>query len=118
MHDPAERASTVRTAQHSLTLLPRVEEFLQVYWATVGTFNANPSSVALANELNVFVYDRAFVERVDTLFQLDRSRSKKMTAEDLDARGATHKLRDYGALQAMKALDFLTGPRPPRDSHP
>lgn len=85
-------------------------------WATVGTFNANPSSVAAANELNVFVRDRAFVERVEALFQLDRSRSKVMTVEELDGRSTAHKLRDYGALQAMKALDFVAGPRPARDS--
>jgi len=61
---------------------------------------------------------RAVVERVDALFQLDRRRSKRMTVEELDQRGTLHKARDFGALQALNALDFIAGPRPGRGSHP
>ena len=86
-------------------------------WCTIGTFNANPTSVAMANEVNLFFFDPAVVERVEALFQLDRQRSNKMTIEELDRRGTLHKIRDFGALQALKALDFIAGPRPTRDSH-
>jgi cardiolipin synthase len=85
-------------------------------WCTIGTFNANPTSVAMANEVNLFVFDRAFVARVDALFRLDLARSKEMTVEELDARGTAHRIRDFGALQALKALDFIAGPTPGRGS--
>lgn len=84
-------------------------------WATVGSFNANPSSVAMANELNVFVNDRAFVERVEALFQRDVGHSRQVTLEERKQRPPMRRLADYGALQVLKALDFIAGPRPPKD---
>lgn len=88
-------------------------------WCTVGTFNANPTSVALANEVNLFVHDRAFVARIEALFQYDLRRSRKLTVHELAHRSPIQRLADYGALQMLRALDFLSGPRPsPRDSKP
>lgn len=85
-------------------------------WCTIGTFNANPTSVAMANELNLFIRDREFVARLDALSAVDFSRSKRMEIADLENRTAKQKLSDFGALQVLKALDFVAGPRPPRDS--
>lgn len=85
-------------------------------WCTIGTFNVNPTSVAMANEVNLFVFDRPFVARLDELFALDLSRSRAMRKEELDERSVAQKVQDYAALQALKTLDFVAGPRPPRDS--
>jgi cardiolipin synthase A/B len=87
-------------------------------WCTIGTFNANPTSVAMANELNLFIHDPKVVAKLEELFQLDAKRSKHITVEELDERDTKQKVVDFGALQVLKALDFIAGPRPARHSSP
>lgn len=84
--------------------------------STSTSTSANPTSVAMANEVNLFVFDREFVARLDELFALDLSRSRAVRKEELDDRSVGQKAQDYAALQALETLDFIAGPRPPRDS--
>jgi cardiolipin synthase A/B len=85
-------------------------------WCTVGTFNANPTSVAMANELNLFVKDKSFVAAVEAQFEKDLAQSKPVTKEELAKRPASEKVTDFAALQALRTIDFIAGPRPQRDS--
>ena len=84
-------------------------------WCTVGTFNANPTSVAMANEVNLFVWDRTFVAAVADQFARDLARSRRVTKEDLAARPVHQKVVDFASLQALRTLDFVAGPRPKDD---
>jgi cardiolipin synthase len=50
-------------------------------WCTIGTFNANPSSMALVNEINLFVFNPSFVGRVARLFELDTRSCREVTEQ-------------------------------------
>ncbi|HEU4538753.1 MAG TPA: cardiolipin synthase B, partial [Polyangiaceae bacterium] len=56
-------------------------------WCSVGTFNANSTSVGLTNEVNLFVYDPAFVDRCAEQFERDLARSKEVTPAQLAGKG-------------------------------
>jgi cardiolipin synthase len=78
-------------------------------WCSIGTFNANPSSLALANEVNLFVLDRSFVARVARLFEIDRGRCERVTVEKARSRSLGDKALDALANNAMTLLDVVVG---------
>lgn len=79
-------------------------------WSTIGTFNANPASVVLVNEVNLVVKDRGFVGRVAELFERDLRGSLPMTREQVAARPFIEKVRDRITAGAFNALDTAFGP--------
>jgi cardiolipin synthase A/B len=52
-------------------------------WATVGTFNANPTSLRWAMEANLIVHRRSFAREVRSLFAADLAQSDAVTKETL-----------------------------------
>jgi cardiolipin synthase len=52
-------------------------------WATIGTFNANATSLRWAMEANLIVERPAFVDEVSALFVDDRAKSDPVTKETL-----------------------------------
>jgi cardiolipin synthase len=77
---------------------------------TIGTMNANPTSMRLANELNIFVRDPAFVRRVALVFQADRARSVPVTPETVAARPLIQQVVDRIANDTLNLVDVLVGP--------
>jgi cardiolipin synthase A/B len=82
-------------------------------WCTVGTFNANPTSVGLVNEVNLFVFDPTFVSRVAHLFAADLQRSREVTLEALEARPLLEQTVDQLANDTMNLIDIVIGPPSP-----
>ncbi|WP_437927562.1 phosphatidylserine/phosphatidylglycerophosphate/cardiolipin synthase family protein [Sorangium sp. So ce291] len=76
-------------------------------WCTIGTFNANPSSLSAVNEVNLFVFDPAFVARVADLFAKDRADSRPVTRATLAERSLPDKAVDWLAHGALSLLDGL-----------
>ena len=74
-------------------------------WCTIGTFNANPSSMALVNEINLFVFDPAFVGRAAGLFEKDIRSCKAVTAEEVRDLSLLTKAGDAIANNAISILD-------------
>ncbi len=74
-------------------------------WCTIGTFNANPSSMALVNEINLFVFDPAFVGRVERLFAKDVGSCQEVTAEAARGLSLLTKAGDAAANNAISILD-------------
>jgi cardiolipin synthase len=74
-------------------------------WCTIGTFNANPSSMALVNEINLFVFDPAFVGRAARLFEKDTGSCKAVTAEEARGLSLVTKAGDAIANNAISILD-------------
>lgn len=79
-------------------------------WSTVGTFNANPTSVGLVNEVNLFVFDQAFVARVAQLFAADLALGQEVTLEALKARPLLEQAVDQLANGTMNLVDAVIGP--------
>jgi cardiolipin synthase A/B len=115
----AERAECETWAAHGL----QVHEFERCMlhskyalvdddWCTIGSFNANATSVAMANELNLFVFEPRFVAQLAELFVYDFASSKPMDAEQLRRRPLVQKVGDRIARGLFHALDALAGPKP------
>lgn len=78
-------------------------------WCTVGTFNANASSMAFANELNLFVFDPAFVGRVAGHFAKDLECCTLVTAEAARDLPLLTKVGDAIANNALSIVDATLG---------
>lgn len=76
-------------------------------WATIGSFNLNPTSLVSTNECNVFVFDRQFVAAVAALFESDRAPSRLVTRKHLRGRPLRTKLTSYVLRVAMRAVESL-----------
>lgn len=63
-------------------------------WSTVGTFNANATSVRFANEVNLIVRDRVYVERVAELFRSDLEECELVTIEAVRSRPLLEQVHD------------------------
>lgn len=79
-------------------------------WCSVGTFNANFTSVAMSNEVNLFVFHPEFVARVAAQFEHDRARSERVTPEQLAERPVTARAADAVARTVVRAGERLWGP--------
>jgi cardiolipin synthase len=82
-------------------------------WCTVGTFNINPTSAGLTNEVNLFVYEPAFVARCAAQFERDLARGDEVTPARAAARGPLERAADELGRDAMRVADLLWGPRRP-----
>lgn len=78
-------------------------------WCTIGTFNANPTSLGLANEVNLFVFDPAFVARVARLFEADLRQCEQVTREALKDRPLLQRVADDLANNALMMIDAVVG---------
>ncbi|EYF04296.1 phospholipase D-like domain-containing protein [Chondromyces apiculatus] len=82
---------------------------------TVGTLNANPTSMRLANEVNVWVHDRTFIQQLTAVFKRDRGKSDEVTLEKARARPIHKRFIDHLACDGLRVIDVLFGP-PARQS--
>lgn len=80
-------------------------------WCTVGTFNANPTSVAMANEVNLVVTHRAFVARAAEQFTADLQRSEEISLDNLGHRRIFGRVVDRLAADVLALADAVFGPR-------
>jgi cardiolipin synthase len=61
-------------------------------WATVGSTNLDPRSLALSQEINVVVYDRAFARRMEDVFAADLAHAKPVDYDAWRRRGVRGRL--------------------------
>lgn len=80
-------------------------------WCSVGTFNANSTSVGLTNEVNLFVYDPSFVGRCAAQFERDLARSVEVTRESVAKRGFVDRTLDELGRDVMRVADAVWGPK-------
>lgn len=71
-------------------------------YAQVGSANMDPRSLRLNFELNTEIYDRPLAQRLATDCEMICARSRRITAAELNQRGALEKVRD--------AVFWLTSP--------
>jgi cardiolipin synthase len=79
-------------------------------WCTVGTFNANTTSLGAANELNVFVFRPDFVEVCAAQFGKDLARAKPVTVEMAKDRSFLDQFLDQAADDVFALAEFVLGP--------
>ncbi|WP_437995637.1 phosphatidylserine/phosphatidylglycerophosphate/cardiolipin synthase family protein [Sorangium sp. So ce185] len=73
-------------------------------WATVGTFNVNPTSLRWVSEANLIVKQPGFVRDAANLFERDVDRSEEVCLNNLPRLGALARMRN--ALWSL-GLDLL-----------
>jgi cardiolipin synthase len=74
-------------------------------WATVGTFNANATSLRWANEANLFVRDRRFVAQLGRVFERDLASAIEVTPEVIGRRHPLQALKDRAWNAVLGWLD-------------
>lgn len=80
-------------------------------WCTVGTFNANPTSMAMCNEVNLIVFHRAFVEAVAGHFASDLAHCEELAAEALERRPLLVQATDRVRADLLNLGDLAFGKR-------
>ncbi len=83
-------------------------------WCTVGTFNANSTSLGAANELNVFVFEPGFIAQCVAQLEKDLAQSILVTREMAASRPFLEQVGDQLASDAMAVVDMVVGPHDPR----
>jgi cardiolipin synthase A/B len=79
-------------------------------FATVGTFNANATSMAMANEVNVFVKDKKFVALCAEHFCRDLEFCDEVDIAEVLKRPLLHQVRDRLKADALNIVDLVAGP--------
>jgi cardiolipin synthase A/B len=82
-------------------------------FCSVGSFNMNPTSIACANELEVFVRDRAFVARAAAQFQRDLAESVVLEAHAVERWAATSRFGYRVSAWLLRLLEKLLDRRWP-----
>jgi cardiolipin synthase len=82
-------------------------------WCTIGTFNANSTSLGAANEINVFVGRRDFVATCAAQLEKDLSRSVRITREQARDRSFIDQALDQAANDLFALADLVVGPTDP-----
>ncbi len=67
------------------------------------------TSVGLANEVNVFVFDPLFVARVARLFEADLTKCREVTHASIDARPVLEQAVDQLANDALNLMEIAVG---------
>ena len=91
------------TVMHSKYLL--VDEG----WCSIGTYNANPTSTGLVNEVNLIVEHPAFVREVAQQFERDLAHSEAVTLEMANARSIGTRIGDAARAKFLRAVDLVVG---------
>ncbi len=82
-------------------------------WATVGSSNLDPLSLALNLEANVMIRDREFVGSLgDSLQRLIRHSCKQVEAADLNESHTWRKLRSFFLFHALRRYPYWAGRLP------
>jgi cardiolipin synthase len=79
-------------------------------WCSVGTFNANPTSVRFSIELSLEITDRRFVATLARQIEHDMARSLAITRDDHQPRPALERAIDHLAYYVMNVADGLLLP--------
>lgn len=74
-------------------------------WAAVGTFNANVASLRWANEVSLFVRERAFVAQVADLFERDLASSERVNPGSTQKDGVFGRARNWLASRVFRLLE-------------
>jgi cardiolipin synthase len=76
-------------------------------WASIGSYNLNPTSLMYTNECNLFVSDRRFVEELAKLFCDDRAQCRAVTMQRLRSRSVREKLTHAALRLGMRLLESV-----------
>ncbi|RSK57532.1 cardiolipin synthase [Bacillus canaveralius] len=69
----------------------------------IGTANFDKRSIFLNHEINCFIFDRAFIERVRNILEIDLLNSKQITLSELNKPNLLRSIKE----QAAKAISFF-----------
>jgi cardiolipin synthase len=78
-------------------------------WCSIGTWNANPTSTGLVNEINMICTHPAFVAEVAAQFERDLANSRQVTLEMTGQRSLTTRVADAARAAFLRAIDLTVG---------
>ncbi len=79
-------------------------------FCTIGTFNANPTSMALANEVNVFIKNKEFVALAAEHFVRDLEFCDEVDPDEVRNRPLLEQVRDRVKADMLNVGDLFFGP--------
>jgi cardiolipin synthase A/B len=104
-------AAGLRLYEYAATVMHAKYVVVDDEWGSIGTFNANPTSVGMANEVNLVFHDRAFVAAMAEQYEQDLADSDPVTAGDLARRPVAQRVVDRLAAVVFDAANLIWGPR-------
>ncbi|HTY21193.1 MAG TPA: phospholipase D-like domain-containing protein [Geobacteraceae bacterium] len=97
----ATRAYLWEVLQHGIRVFYQPPPFVHTklflvdgVWGLIGSANLDPRSLRLNFELNMELYDREFVERLERQFDGTVAASRGVTLEEMDGRPLAERIRD------------------------
>jgi cardiolipin synthase len=104
-------AAGLRVFEYQPALMHAKYSVVDDDWATVGSFNANATSLLWAVELNPFVSAPTFVAELARHFERDLARSREVQAEEVRGRTFFTREADHLYRAAMALTNAILGPR-------
>jgi cardiolipin synthase A/B len=74
-------------------------------WCTIGSFNANPTSIRLSIELSLVCYDPALSAALAAQLRKDMNLSRRITEQDIAALGRSERVLDRVARGLLELAD-------------
>jgi cardiolipin synthase len=78
-------------------------------WCSIGTWNANPTSTGLVNEVNLIIKHPGFVAEVARQFERDLANSAPVTVEMARQRTLGTRVVDAVGAKLLRAVDLVVG---------
>jgi cardiolipin synthase A/B len=94
----------IQLYEYQAALLHSKTMVIDGVWATLGSTNFDRRSFALNDELNLVLYDRSVVARLEQVFQQDLGRSTRVTYEAWKNRGLKAKLLEIFVIPLESQL--------------
>jgi cardiolipin synthase A/B len=94
----------VKMYEYTPALLHAKTVVIDGRWATIGSANFDPRSLALCQELNVVVYDRAVAGRLEGVFKADVAHARAVGYEEWRRRGLQARLFELFMLPLRDML--------------
>jgi len=94
----------VEIHEYTAALLHAKTMVIDGVWATIGSTNLDNRSLALDEELNVIIYDRAVARRFEQIFLEDLKHSRQVTFEAWKKRGFAAKILEVLAFPIRDLL--------------
>lgn len=94
----------IEILEYQRTLLHQKFVTVDHVWSAIGSSNFDDRSFEVNDEVMLGVYDRAFAQKLEAIFESDCKETKRWTLEEWKKRRLLHRLTDFGAYAINEQL--------------